>query len=192
VLCPPRCGQAATGRPSVARPALSSPGPPEAPARAGRGGSVTAPDVLACEARTLHLGERPRQGQERARREPDRAPASSEAPCRRLRGQSRQRGGKPRPGRRAPPCQVCAESPRCMSRLGQPCQGQRRTTSWHSFPGVAGCGESRRHGGHGGDGKTPFGWASCPYPLIHHSKAARSDSPAIQSSTRVWGRPSSK
>jgi hypothetical protein len=27
------------------------------------------------------------------------------------------------------------------------------------------CGESRMHGDNGGDGKTPFGCASCPYPL---------------------------
>jgi hypothetical protein len=27
------------------------------------------------------------------------------------------------------------------------------------------CDESRTHGGNGGDGKTQFGCASCPYPL---------------------------
>jgi hypothetical protein len=27
------------------------------------------------------------------------------------------------------------------------------------------CGESRMHGDNGGDGKTQFGCASCPYPL---------------------------
>ena len=30
---------------------------------------------------------------------------------------------------------------------------------------VAVCGESRTHGDNGGDGKTQFGCASCPYPL---------------------------
>jgi hypothetical protein len=27
------------------------------------------------------------------------------------------------------------------------------------------CGESRTHGDNGGDGKTQYGCASCPYPL---------------------------
>jgi hypothetical protein len=30
---------------------------------------------------------------------------------------------------------------------------------------VAVCGESRTYGDNGGDGKTQFGCASCPYPL---------------------------
>jgi hypothetical protein len=34
-----------------------------------------------------------------------------------------------------------------------------------SWQAVAVCGESRMHGGNGGDGKTQFGCASCPYPL---------------------------
>jgi hypothetical protein len=34
-----------------------------------------------------------------------------------------------------------------------------------SSQAVAVCGESRMHGGNGGDGKTQFGCASCLYPL---------------------------
>src|SRR5688572_6789491 len=37
--------------------------------------------------------------------------------------------------------------------------------SWKSSHGVAVCGESRTPGGNGGDGKTQFGCAFCPYPL---------------------------
>ena len=61
---------------------------------------------------------------------------------------------------------------RCASSNPAECKGlgilqcQRSTKSWKSFHGVAVCGESRTHGGNGGDGKTQFGCASCPYPLI--------------------------
>jgi hypothetical protein len=34
------------------------------------------------------------------------------------------------------------------------------------------CGESRTHGDNGGDGKTQFGCASCPYPLSRSAGSA--------------------
>jgi putative acetyltransferase len=35
------------------------------------------------------------------------------------------------------------------------------------------CGESRMHGDNGGDGKTQFGCASCPYPLTAYGEIKR-------------------
>ncbi len=44
-------------------------------------------------------------------------------------------------------------------------QGQQSTQAHKPSQAVAGCGESRTHGGKEGEGKTPCGCASCPYPL---------------------------
>jgi hypothetical protein len=51
-------------------------------------------------------------------------------------------------------------------------QGQEKDSGHKSSQAVAVCGESRTHGDNGGDGKTQFGCASCPYPLVVHHKAA--------------------
>jgi hypothetical protein len=42
---------------------------------------------------------------------------------------------------------------------------QESTQNRKSSQAAAVCGESRMHGHNGGDGKTQFGCASCPYPL---------------------------
>ena len=41
----------------------------------------------------------------------------------------------------------------------------------NSSQAAAVCGESRTYGHNGGDGKTPFGCASCPYPLTSNPRS---------------------
>jgi hypothetical protein len=48
---------------------------------------------------------------------------------------------------------------------GESCPMSSERTEEKPSQAVAVCGESRTHGDTGGDGKTPFGWASRPYPL---------------------------
>jgi hypothetical protein len=48
---------------------------------------------------------------------------------------------------------------------GESCPMSSERKEEKSSQAVAVCGESRTHGDNGGDGKTPFGCASRPYPL---------------------------
>jgi hypothetical protein len=48
---------------------------------------------------------------------------------------------------------------------GIPADADRAPRTVIPSQAVAVCGESRMHGDNGGDGKTQFGCASCPYPL---------------------------
>jgi hypothetical protein len=53
-----------------------------------------------------------------------------------------------------------------MGGPGHPGRGGESTQAKKTSHGAAVCGESRTHGDNGGDGKTQFGCASCPYPLM--------------------------
>lgn len=103
---------------------------------------------------TMNLGARHGNDKESERRENASDPEASEAPCRSQRGDRSQRVGKPRTGRRATPCEAGASSSSPMIRPGNPGRCGESTQANTSSHGAAGCGASRMHGDHRGDGET--------------------------------------
>jgi hypothetical protein len=118
------------------------------------------------ESSSVHMGDRPREAKERGRTGAALRPQSAQALGKSRRGQRPRRTGQPSPGRRA----TAEEGPhrRPLTHVKGGASRPRSSTKQRGSKAsgaAAGCGESRRPGEHGGEGKTPFGCASCPYPL---------------------------
>jgi hypothetical protein len=124
-------------------------------ALSGRGGQRTATERL-LERLSLGTGatlqRRPRSAAVGGRKPP---PNPSDASDGSPRGPRSRRAGKPRPGRRATACQVPQRPTRPTGHAGESLRrSSGRPRGARSWQAAAVCGESRRHGDHGGDEET--------------------------------------
>jgi hypothetical protein len=139
----------------------------------GREGAVTATDLIALASLCVHPGERTGQAKARAIRAGNARLPAADAQASRQRGPRTRSVGKPRPGGQGHRVRGASTDDPGEGSGGASCPLSSARHEEKPWQAVAGCGERRTHGGHGGEGTTSSGCASCPYPLGARQAAKR-------------------